>query len=94
MQIVINNKRRPSKEGLYFTEDTAGTKYITRFRDGNWQSQTGHPVEKWIDNNEPSFTIEDMLEAYAEGRDEHGKHFEEWMREKYNIDSASYNLFK
>ena len=65
MHIVINNERQPSKEGLYFTIDSVGTKYITRFRDGNWKSQTGHPVEKWIDPETPTFSIEDMKKCFS-----------------------------
>lgn len=92
MQIVINNVRRPAKEGLYFTEDTAGIKDITRFRDGNWRSQTGHPVEKWIDNNEPSFTLKDMREAWGHGHSVGAAiinpeiTFETFVKEEFNID--------
>lgn len=95
MQIVINNERPPSKEGLYFTIDTAGTHYITRFREGSWQSQTGHPVEKWIDPEMPSFTIEDMNNAYRDGmictHERMGQgisstSFARFMKKEYNID--------
>lgn len=89
MQIVINNERRPTKEGLYFTIDTVGAKYITRFRDGNWQSQTGHPVEKWLDDSESSFTLLDMERVWVAGvmaeRNDTGT-FIYYMKEKYNID--------
>lgn len=64
MKLITNNEKSPANEGIYHTIDSAGNKYVTRWRDGIWQSQTGHPVVYWIDegNNDLVFSIDDIKE--------------------------------
>lgn len=69
MNWIINNERCPEKEGMYYTEDSVGTKNITRFRHGCWQSQTGHPVAKWLDEKNPSFNLNDLILVWAKAQE-------------------------
>lgn len=85
MKWIINNERRPEKEGLYYAEDSTGNKMMARFREGHWRINTSHPVAKWLDEAMLSFTFEDMENAFLEGRGGYYT-FKDYMKEKYKID--------
>jgi hypothetical protein len=92
MEWVINNERRPAKDGVYYAIDSNGEKLLADFRYNNWFSVTGHPIAKWMDEGYPSFNIEDMNKLFKyfnnqlyenEGVCFSIDHFHAYMKENY-----------
>lgn len=69
MKWIISNEKRPDKEGLYYAEDSNGFKCMVRFREGNWMSNSGHPVDKWLDESGLSFTVSDLILVWAKAQE-------------------------
>jgi hypothetical protein len=97
MKLIINNERRPNKDGIYYTENSMGEKCTAEFIGGHWYPVTAHPIAKWLDeeSNDPVFSLEDMklcwimcdeLHSERSGHCLPAKFYKEFMKTKYNID--------
>jgi len=45
---VVNNRDRPTKDGVYTTINSSGDTVTNMFDKGNWQILDGNPVVKWL----------------------------------------------
>lgn len=52
MTWVFSNTRRPKENGFYKTVDSIGTEKYCFFINEHWESDTGHPIVKWLDESE------------------------------------------
>jgi len=95
MNWIINNERGPEKDGFYFTEDSDGLKRLTNFIGNHWHSTTGNPVARWVDEESPSFSLEDMKAVWDscskqwEDRSDRcipESLFSKFMKDKHKID--------
>lgn len=90
--------RLPSEDGSYFVIGKMGRGSIL-YIDGEWSKKNPHmqvfeEVIEWLDESEPSFTIEDMSKCWDKCNLEHSDRsgcglpksiFKDFMETKYNI---------
>lgn len=91
---IKTKDRLPSEDGSYFVIGKMGRGSIS-FRDGEWNKDNPHfqvfvEVLEWLDESEPSFTIEDITLAYNTGwRRGYNHNYDEadrYLKQQYNID--------
>lgn len=69
---VESNENRPTKDGFYYAEDTAGQKATIHFYNDHWHSLTGHPVKYWLDES---------CKVELEGKDKDIQELVSWIEE-------------
>lgn len=104
MKFVPCKERLPNEDKLCIIEDRTGRRREMYFKieDRRWYwcpnpySVCGDGfIEKWLDESEPSFTLEDMTKCWKRCNMDHAANsgcglpidtFANYMKEKYNID--------